>query len=132
MLGFATRLRYHIGLVARPPCEATRMIREPSCRNSNGLSRASPDLRPVVVRMPTSEPFRNLSPNLPFVFLKTNVCARDIHLIAVPTRGEFRFLTWLGLSGLGGVVMCATLSRQERADAGPDRVNLSVTGPGEE
>src|SRR6478735_8341056 len=124
--GLALRFRYHIGLVARPPCDATRTMRLPSCRNSSGLSRASPDLRPVVVRMPTSAPRRNLFPNLPLVFLKIQVFARDIHLIAVPTLLEFRASICLGFSGRGVSAMWWTLSRQERPDAGADVVDLAV------
>src|SRR5690349_3125413 len=103
MFGSAFRFRYHIGLVARPPWDATSTMRRPSCRNSSGLSRGSPDLRPVVVRMPTSAPRRNLLPSLPPDFLNSQVLARDIHLMPAPTAFELRPSTCLGLKGLGGV-----------------------------
>src|SRR4051794_32001430 len=107
-------------------------MRCPSWRKSRGLSRGSPDLRPIVVRIPTSVPLRNLLPILPFVFLKTKVCAFDIHLMAVPTFAEFRPSICLALrrrDGSGvGFVTGATLSLDERPDVGPDVSDLAVAG----
>jgi hypothetical protein len=88
--GLALRFRYHIGLVAAPPLEATSTTRLPSRRYSRGLTRGSPDLRPVVVSSATGAPCRNVPPSLPPVFLYRKVWARDIHLMMVVVRGEFR------------------------------------------
>src|SRR5689334_14578960 len=110
-------------------------MRSPSWRKSRGLSRGSPDLRPIVVRIPTSVPLRNLLPILPLVFLKTNVCALDIHLMAVPTLAEFRpsiCLAFRGRDGSGfGLLTGATLSLDEGPDVGPDVLNLAVGGEDE-
>ena len=127
------RFRYHIGLVARPPCEATSTMRWPSCRNSSGLSRGSPDLRPIVVRIPTSVPLQELVAELAVGLLEDEGLRLRHPLDRGADLGRVQAFDLLGLERAGRVGHVGGPYRvEERPDAGPDVVDLAVGGRDEE